>query len=93
MSTYLYSKWKNGPLDSPVEFYSELDPARWETRKVEIFRDGRLGYASSTQSKFDTRLGIIPVPSLEEIASQIEFEVRPSEAGEFEAVWKRATAQ
>lgn len=93
MSTYFYSRWKDGPVDSPVEFHSELDPARWETRKVEVFRDGRLGYASSTQSKFDTRLGIIPVPSLEEIGSQHEFEVKPIEAGDFETVWKRAMAQ
>jgi hypothetical protein len=92
MNSYFYSKWKDGPLDSPVEFYTELDPARWEQRKVEVFRDGHLGYASSTHSTYGTRLAIVPVPSLAEIATQPEFEVKPIEAGEFEAVWKRAAA-
>lgn len=40
-----------------------------------------------------TRLAIVPIPWLAEIASQAEFEVKPIDAREFEAVWKRATAQ
>jgi hypothetical protein len=91
LSTYLYSKWKNSDPEDPVELYSELDPARWETRKVEIFRDGRMGYASQTQSAGDTRLAIVPIPSLGEIASQVEFEVKTIDGREFESVWKRAT--
>jgi hypothetical protein len=93
MSTYLYSKWKNAPVNRPAEYYSELDESRWETRKVEVFRDGRLGFASAMESTPDTELGIVPVPSLAEIESQLEFDVRLIEAEEFEALWKRATAQ
>lgn len=87
----MYSKWINAPADSPVEYYSELDPGRWETRKVEIFHDGRMSYASATQSTYDTRLGIVPVPSLQEIAAQPEFQVKSISADEFEVMWKRAT--
>jgi hypothetical protein len=93
MNSYFYSKWKNGPAESPVEFYSELDPARWEKRKVEVFRDGRLGYASADRSKLNTRLAIVPIPSLSEIATQPEFEVKPIGAEQFEGIWKQATAQ
>jgi hypothetical protein len=93
MSTYIHSRWKNGPADSPSEFYSELDPARWETRKVEVFSDGRLGYASSARSAHGTRLGIVPVPPLDEIASQQEFETMFIQSAEFEAIWKRATGR
>lgn len=93
MTTYLYAKWKNAPADSPVEFYSELDDARWEKRKVEVFPDGYLGYASSASSSNDgTRLAIVALPPLQEIARQIEFDARAISAEEFEAVWKRATA-
>ena len=93
MTTYLYAKWKTAPADSPAEFYSELDPARWETRKVEVFPDGRMGYASAARSSNNgTRLSIIPLPPIEEIARQIEFDVRQASADEFEAAWKRATA-
>lgn len=92
-NTYLYSKWKSSPADSPVEFYSELDQDRWETRKVEVFHDGRLGYASATESAMDTLLSIVPIPSLAEIESQVEFDVRQIGVEEFEAAWKRAIAQ
>lgn len=92
MTTYFYAKWKNAPADSPVEFYSELDAARWETRKVEVFPDGRMGYASSAgSSNSGTRLAIVALPPISEIARQIEFESRAIAAEEFESIWKRAT--
>jgi hypothetical protein len=93
VNTYIYSKWINGPVDAPVEFYSELDPVHWETRKVEVFRDGRYGFASATQSTLETRLAIIPIPPVGEIQSQREFEARSIEAAEFEDVWQRAIQQ
>ena len=93
MSTYMHSKWKNAPPDSPVEFFSELDNARWETRKVEIFPGQRLGYASPAKPQNgSTRLSIVPLPSLKEIAAQIEFEVEEISAEQFETVWKRAAS-
>lgn len=91
MRTYLYARWLNNPADSPAEFYSELDSNRWETRKVEVFRDGRMGYATAGKSTRDTNLAIVQIPSLEEINKQSEFEARAITADEFEAAWKRAT--
>lgn len=92
MSSYIYSKWKNAPVDSPVEFYSELDASRHETRKIEIFPNGKLGYASTTKSTLETRLGVTPVPSILEIRSQPEFEVKEISSQEFESKWKEATS-
>lgn len=93
MTTYLYAKWKNAPADSPVEFYSELDDARWEKRKVEVFPDGHIGYASASKSLNDgTRLSIVALPPLHEITRQIEFDAKVISADEFEAAWQRATA-
>jgi hypothetical protein len=92
MTTYLYAKWKSAPADSPVEFYSELDDARWEKRKVEVFPDGHMGYASAARSSNDgTRLAIVALPSLDEISRQIEFDAKLISAEDFEAVWMRAT--
>jgi hypothetical protein len=70
--------------------YSELDDARWETRKVEIFRNGKIGYASRTDSGGSTRLGIVPIPPLSIIASAPEFEPAEMTQEEFEEVWRRA---
>ena len=89
-NTYLYAKWMNAPADSPAEYYSEIDAGRWERRKVEIFADGRAGYASAAGSALDTRLAIVPLPSLAEIAAQKEFEARAINASEFEDVWNKA---
>lgn len=93
MTSYLYSKWKSAPAGAPQEFFSELDAGRWEQRKVEVFHGNRLGYASSSWSTSDTRLGTIQVPSIHEIRRQSEFEVREITKDEFEAMWKKATGQ
>jgi hypothetical protein len=92
MPRYLYAKWKSAPAGSPVEFYSELDENRWETRKVEVFPDGWMGFASALEtSNHLTRLASIALPSPQEINRQVEFEARVISADEFEAVWQRAT--
>ncbi len=91
MSTYIYSKWKNSPAGSPVEFYSELDSARYETRKVEIFQNGKICYASQAKSTGETRLGITPVPPIAEIMSQPEFDIKTITKQEFENIWQQAT--
>lgn len=91
MSAYIYSKWKNSPAGSPVEFFSELDPNRYETRKIEVFANGKLGFASGTAATEGTRLGITPVPPMGEIRSQHEFETKEISKKEFEAKWLEAT--
>lgn len=91
MSTYIYSKWKNSPAGSPVEFYSELDQHRYETRKIEVFANGKFGYASKIKATQETRLGITPVPVLSEIRSMPEFDIKEITKQEFEAKWKLAT--
>ena len=90
MNTYIYSKWKNPPKGSPIEFHSELDESRFEIRKVEVFQNGKLGYASKTESMPDTRLGITPVPSLAEIMSQPEFDAKTITKQQFETMWNKA---
>ena len=92
MSTYIYSRWKNSPVGSPVEFYSELDGLRYETRKVEVFHSNKYGFASKTTKSNGTQLGIIPVPSLSEVSSQSEFDIKPITKEEFEAVWNKSAS-
>lgn len=92
MNTYIYSKWKNSPTGSPVEFYSELDSARYEIRKVEVFQGGKMSYASKAKSTGDTRLGIAPVPPVAEIMSQPEFEFKAITKQDFEDAWKKAVS-
>ena len=41
----------------------ELDEARWEVRKVEVFV-GRMTYAEGRDATGDTKLREVPVPSV-----------------------------
>ncbi|MBJ7553139.1 DUF6881 domain-containing protein [Marinomonas spartinae] len=90
MTTYLYSKWINAPKDQPKEFYSELDAERYETRKVEVFSDDKLNYASATKSTCETRLGEIPVPPTNEITDDPEFDTKEISKEAFEEIWEKA---
>ncbi len=93
--TYILVRWKHEHADSPVLLYSELDGERWEVRKVEVFADGRRGWASTDHEEGGTRLGQVPVPDLETIAAASDshdgFEPVEISAAEFEVVWGRAT--
>jgi hypothetical protein len=88
---YMKVSWRHTHPDEPTLLYSELDDARWETRKVEIFRNGNIGYASSTASSGSSELGIVPIPPISIIASDPEFEPTEITKEEFEEVWRRAT--
>ena len=88
---YIKVKWKHSHRDEPVLLYSELDRERWEVRKVEIFPDGRMGYAGPGIAVGGSGLGLVPVPSLEQIAESPEFEPETISKAEFDKVWARAT--
>ncbi len=83
---YFRAKWKHSFDNEPVWFYSELDDARWEVRKVEIYQDGDKNFASAHEKR-GADLGLEPIPPSEEIASQSEFEVYDTSKEEFERVW------
>lgn len=84
---YLKVLWKHDQADEPVWLYSEINNERWETRKVEVFRDGSTGYADSIEAKGGSKLSIKPLPMMAEIAKDPQFV--PSLIGnyEFERVW------
>ena len=89
---YIKVKWLHSFSDEPVWLYSELDDQRWEIRKVYIYADGRAEYAGPNGNNGSTKLGIEPVPSFEEIASDPQFLPEEIPTDEFERVWKEATA-
>jgi hypothetical protein len=86
---YIKVKWLHSNPDEPVLLYSELDKDRWETRKVEVFADGRMGFASATEAtpSTGTRLSIEPLPTLNEIARDPQFQPVEITKDEFEKLW------
>ncbi len=90
---YICVKWKHERDDEPVLLYSELGPDSFEERKVEVFRDGRMGFAGNSKEVGSTALGEKPVPSLDEIGRDPQFEATQISRDEFEAIWSRAISQ
>lgn len=84
---YLCVRWVHTDPDYPTLLYSEIDDARWEVRKVELFEDGRIEFASQNETTGNCGLGLIPTPPLEELAMDSEFEPREISEAEFEQVW------
>lgn len=88
---YIKVLWKHDFEDEPETLFSELGPDRYETRKVEVFKDGSVGYASETL-EYRSMLGTCPVPSLKEIAADEYGEFEPTEisADDFAKIWEQA---
>ncbi len=86
---YVRVVWTHSFPDEPICLFSELDRARLEVRKIEVFRDGRRGWAGGGESSGGTELGEVPFPSLEEIASDSQFQPGEIDADEFEAEWRK----
>ena len=84
---YLYVKWLHKDPSAPVHIYSEVGDDSYERRKVEIFADGRRGFADGSEEFGGTVLGSMPVPSFKEIAAQPEFEPKELPQEEFQRIW------
>lgn len=87
---YQAVRWLHELDDEPILLYSEIDAEGNEVRKVEEYRSGRLDVADDSTETGSTVLSETPVPSLEQINAQPEFEGRLITKEEFEAVWRRA---
>ena len=89
---YLRVLWSHDFVDEPVELYSEIGPDGYERRKVERFRDGRLGWADEQHEVGGTGLGEVPVTSVDEINAQDEFQASVITAERFDRVWRQAVS-
>lgn len=81
--------WDTAPPDHPLITYSEIDDERWETRKVEIFRDKPPGYADLTECLGSIGLSEV---KLRETVVHRELKLIQITAEEFEDVWAKAKA-
>ena len=86
---YIKVKWKHrlNEYTEPVWMYSELDKESHELRKVEVFADGHYQFAGPLASVGDTRLGLEPIPPLDEINKHEMFLGTEISQEEFEQVW------
>ena len=87
--TYIRCEWFHDFEDEPCCIHSELDDERYETRKIEVFRDGKTTRACAEDLQSDPMaLADQPAPSLEEVSAYTEFHMEEIGAAEFEDLWK-----
>jgi hypothetical protein len=89
---YLKVRWIHDFANEPVLLYSEMNDEREEVRKVDVFADGRMGFASESQAHGDTELSEPPMPPDDVIRGDPQFVVEDVTADEFDRVWREATA-
>ena len=82
--------WRHELSDQPTELYAELDDQRWEVRKVDVFRDGRMTWADERRFTGNSGLGLVPTPELDELAQDPQFQPAEISGEEFEDVWRQA---
>jgi hypothetical protein len=82
-------QWRHNDPEDPVRLVSELDAQRYETRKLEFFANGVVGFASASESSGGTALGVVAVPPLSEINCDPEFAGVAITAAQFEALWSQ----
>ncbi|WP_133637026.1 DUF6881 domain-containing protein [Zavarzinia compransoris] len=91
--SYIHVRWLHSSSDFPVDLWCELDADRQEVRKVEIWLDGRVGYVSLAGGTRDTELSQDPVPSMEDLDLDPEFQAEAITKADFETCWIDATGK
>ncbi len=86
---YIDVNWAPESEEYPCRLVSEIGKNQFEVRKLEFFRNGKIGFASSVSSTENTMLGIVEVPPLEEINSDNEFQGKNISKQEFELIWQK----
>lgn len=90
MTRYQRVEWHHDFVDEPVILISEVADYGVETRKIEIYRNGRSDFADESQATGSTILSETPLPSVEEIEDQPEFTLSLITQDEFEEAWAQA---
>ena len=85
-TSWLKVTWIHTSRDQPVLINSEMNPDRFEVRKVEYFVGGAVGLASRKFEKGSTQLGTVPVPEIAKIKEDSEFEAEEISEAEFNSI-------
>jgi hypothetical protein len=85
--TYLLVKWDHSSPDEPSVLYSEIDDQRMERRKIDIYPDGRWGFADDSEEAGGSGLGEAPMPSIEQLNADPDYEATQIDKDEFERLW------
>lgn len=86
---FLRVEWLHDFHDEPILIYSETDELRYEIRKIEMFRDGKVCFATKETETGDTILSELPLPSFDDIRSDPQFIPSIITEEEFFEIWNK----
>lgn len=86
-TTYLKVNWNHAQPDEPTVLYSELDEERMQLRKIDVFPDGRWGFAEAHEEAGGTQLGSVAMPTVEALNADPEYVACEIDRDEFERLW------
>ncbi|MET9852166.1 hypothetical protein ABZY57_04335 [Streptomyces sp. NPDC006450] len=85
---YIKVSWEHNFPDEPILCLSEIGDDDYETRKVNVYSDGRSEWADDGHETPSIGLSEIPFPELGEISRQPEFLAEEISAAEFDQAWR-----
>ena len=92
---YLLVIWRNSNPAMPKILYHEIGEDRYETRKIEVFDGGKIGYAygeveyCESNTFAPTMLSDQPYPNLNEMKNESDSWSIQISKNEFEDAWKK----
>ena len=90
---YIQVQWNHSYPNEPVQICGEYDAEGWETRKLEVFRDGSVSYANAHQQVGTSGLAEVKLSSINEINADPQFSARAIKSSQFERLWRWAANQ
>lgn len=90
---YIDVIWLHESQEEPYRLVSEVSADNYELRKLEFFRSGFVGVASTTMNTEKTMLGSAEVPAIEEINANSEFQGKDISKQEFDNLWSKYAAK
>lgn len=87
---YVHVEWLTKRLDVATSMYYEIRSDGFESRKVEIYPDGKTDLASEDFESDKTWLSHEKFPSIEEINEDTQFKANLISKDEFETQWNKA---
>lgn len=88
---YFAVRWVHSASEYPVLRLGEFDGAGWEQRKIDVYRDGRVGFADAHEER-DAQLAPVPMPGLDAIAAETDSAPVEISREEFERFWEQRRA-
>ncbi|MEU1277814.1 hypothetical protein [Streptomyces sp. NPDC005805] len=87
---YWRVEWIHEFESEPIVIFSEIDEVRYETRKVQQYRDRASLKSDEFHESSDIGLSEIRLESIDEVNQQPDFRARVISRSEFEVAWGEA---